>query len=55
MGGELHRALTDRLVDEMQGTIGPKLESLEEAVVKSLRLSPEPGPPDKTPVNAALR
>jgi len=36
MGVEMHRALMDRLVDEMKATIEPKLKLLERSMIKSL-------------------
>ncbi len=50
MGGEMHSALMARLVEEMQGTIEPKVKSLEQSILKSLGLQPVSAPVVPAPV-----
>jgi hypothetical protein len=44
MGGEMQKSLVDKLVAEMQGTIEPKVKSLQQTIVKRLGLPPAPAP-----------
>ena len=49
LGGEMHSALMERLVEEMQGTIEPKVKSLEQLILKSLGLQPVSAPVTQAP------
>lgn len=49
MGGEMHRALMDRLVDEMKVTIEPKVKLLEQSMIKSLNLHAIAAPGARVP------
>lgn len=42
MGGELQKALADKLVTETKATVDPKVKALEQAMVKHLGLPPAP-------------
>lgn len=49
MGGEMHRALMDRLVEETQASIEPKVKLLEQSMIKSLSLHAISAPGAKAP------
>ncbi len=49
MGGEMHRVLMERLVDEMKATIEPKVKLLEQSMIKSLNLHAISAPEAKAP------
>ena len=49
MGGEMHRVLKDRLVDDMKATIEPKVKLLEQSMIKSLSLHATALPAAKAP------
>lgn len=50
MGGEMHRVLMDRLVDDMKPTIEPKVKLLEQSMIKSLNLHAIAAPAARAPV-----
>lgn len=50
MGGEMQKALTDKLVAETQATVDPKVKTLEQTIVKHLGL---PAAPASKPEAAA--
>ncbi len=44
MGGEMQKALGDKLIAETQGAIEPKVKALEQAIAKRLGLPASPAP-----------
>lgn len=50
LGGEMNRALMDRLVEDMKATIEPKVKRLEQAMIRSLNLHPIAVPAAAAPV-----
>jgi hypothetical protein len=54
MGGQLQEALSQALVKETQGTVGPRLEALHASLAKDLGLPPSP-PPASAPAAPAAK
>lgn len=58
MNGEMQKVLVDKLVMEMQGTIDPKVKTLEQSIAKRLGLSSTAAPVSKaakSPAKAASK
>ncbi len=55
LGGEMQKVLMDKLVADMQGTIEPKVKTLEQSIVKSLGLPMASAPAAKTPAKSVTK
>jgi hypothetical protein len=55
MGGEMQKALLDKLIAETESTIAPKVKALEQAVGKRLGLPAAPAPAAKVSASKAAR
>lgn len=55
MGGEMQKALMDKLVADMQGTIEPKVKTLEKSIIKSLGLPTASAAASNTPAKASTK
>lgn len=55
MGGEMQKALLDKLIAETESVIAPKVKALEQAVGKRLGLSATPAPAAKVSASKAAR
>lgn len=49
LGGEMQKALAEKLVAETRSTIEPRLKTLEQSVVKQLGITPKPAAPTASP------
>ncbi len=55
MGGEMQKALLDKLIAKTEGTIAPKVKALEQAVGKRLGMPATPAPAAKVSASKAAR
>lgn len=49
MGGDFQRVLGEKLVPQTQGTVEPKVKTLEESIARHLGIPPSPGASPSTP------